>query len=154
MSRRALSPTHSDAPTPYEGEKPPPQHISSQPEQRDSKIPLDPTGHDPTASTNPSPSSSPAPPHGLFAKLKAKKETLAQNLDEGIARGKSDEGVRLANRWNSQHIYASLGVPVWSMEKWREHEDKKQAKKEFEEIYEGADWNEAGSGKANSRDSS
>lgn len=153
MSRRAPSSTPSDAPPPYEDESLPPRHFSAQPEQRDSKIPLDPTRHDSTASTSFGPSSEPAP-HGVLAKLKEKKDALKQNLDEGIVRGKSDEGVRLANRWNSQHLYASFGVPIASLEKWQEHEDKKQAKKEFERISKEVDWKEAGSGNRNSRGSS
>jgi hypothetical protein len=152
MSRHAPSLTPSNDPPRYEDENPPSHHFFSHPEQRDPKIISDSTRHDSTASTGTGPSSGRAP-HGLIAKLKEKKEALKQNLDEGIARGHSEEGAMLANRWNSEHIYASLGVPVASIKKWQEHEDKKQAKKEFDEIYKDIDWNEAGNGKRDLKDS-
>lgn len=147
MSRRAPSLTPSDAPPPYEDENTPSHHFSSQPEQRDSRIPLDPTRHGSTASTSAGSSSEAAAPKGIIAKLKQKREALKQNLDEGIARGHSDEGAMLANRWSSQHIYASLGVPVASLEKWEEHKDKKREKKEFDDINKDLVWDEGGTGK-------
>jgi hypothetical protein len=127
MSACATSSTPSNAPTPYEDENPSPDYFSSEPGQDDSKTPLESTSHESTASISPGLSSKPAP-RGLFAKLKEKKDVLAKNFNEGVARGQSDEGVKLANHWNSQHESVCFGLPETSSEKWQEHEDKKQAK--------------------------
>jgi len=151
MSRRAESQAPSDAPPAYEDGERQPQFSTDlkQSDQGDSKSRLNPHVHNATASTSTGLPPEPAP-HGLFGKLKDKKAALKQNLDEGIARGKSAEGTQLANQWNSQHLYASFGVPVASIEKWQEHKDKK----ELEKLYREVDWDETAKGNGNSKGSS